>query len=343
MVRFFRCFDNGSLSKRLLLGKRRSAGLEIRAHISTNTAINKSLRRTSLEGNRGRRPPPRREKFQYGRLPRDSSFAPQRVPRPNHQQGLDSRDNERYNALKPGRSTRRAPRTLAQEAISDRSDTQGTIRRARAQYDYSRKPGGNRATRRAAQYGQPKDLSSEPQAAAFDRRASNRRAAVEDTNDEESNGYSERPSPLEESENNYREPSTLPKRSFTIGRHSPQEERGQISRSPQDYDQATTSRHPQAPLSIPYTTPASEFLYGTSVVIAALLSSRRKLYKLYIYDGENREARDQDIRIRRMAVERGVVAQKVAGDWLRLMDKMSTGRPHNVRLFAVALDTMLFS
>jgi 21S rRNA (GM2251-2'-O)-methyltransferase len=86
------------------------------------------------------------------------------------------------------------------------------------------------------------------------------------------------------------------------------------------------------PLSIPYTTPASEFLYGTSVVEAALSSRReprRKLYKLYIYAGENREDANRDAKIERMAQKNRVPVMRVGNDWARLMDKMSAGRPHN--------------
>ena len=86
-----------------------------------------------------------------------------------------------------------------------------------------------------------------------------------------------------------------------------------------------------APLSIPYTTPASEFLYGTSVIAAALSAQRRKMYKLYIYYGENREVRAQEQSIRKLALARGIEVVRVEGDWSRLMDKMSNGRPHNVR------------
>ena len=85
----------------------------------------------------------------------------------------------------------------------------------------------------------------------------------------------------------------------------------------------------RAPLSIPYTTPASEFLYGTSVITAALKSQRRKMYNLYLYNGENRENVAQDTAIRKLALSQGVEVTKVQGDWLRLMDKMSAGRPHN--------------
>lgn len=86
------------------------------------------------------------------------------------------------------------------------------------------------------------------------------------------------------------------------------------------------------PLSIPYTTPASEFLYGASVVDAALNSKathRRKLYKLYIYNGENRENESRDKEFARIARRQGVAVEWKSGDWLRMMDKMSAGRPHN--------------
>ena len=85
----------------------------------------------------------------------------------------------------------------------------------------------------------------------------------------------------------------------------------------------------RAPLSIPYTTPASEFLYGTSVITAALKSGRRKMYQLYLYDGENRANAAQDTVMRKLALSQGVEVSRVQGDWLRMMDKMSGGRPHN--------------
>ncbi|KAL9131282.1 MAG: hypothetical protein Q9217_000770 [Psora testacea] len=86
---------------------------------------------------------------------------------------------------------------------------------------------------------------------------------------------------------------------------------------------------PEAPLAIPYTTSASEFLYGTSVIKAALQASRRKFYKLYMYDGDNRDVPERDAAIRGLALRKDLVVERVKGDWLRLMDKMSQGRPHN--------------
>jgi len=88
----------------------------------------------------------------------------------------------------------------------------------------------------------------------------------------------------------------------------------------------------QIPLSITYTTPASEFLYGTSVVEAALRSTRiprRQHYKFYICAGENRENTQKDAEMERLAKSKQVKIVKLSGEGLRLMEKMSAGRPHN--------------
>jgi 21S rRNA (GM2251-2'-O)-methyltransferase len=132
----------------------------------------------------------------------------------------------------------------------------------------------------------------------------------------------------------------------TIGKYEQRSSERSASRSPSVSDRThndatehssngsriTQTIDNRIPLSIPYTTTASEFLYGTSVVEAALSSRRiprRKLYKLYIYNGENREKGDQDADIERLARKNGVEVARVGGDWLRLLDKMSAGRPHN--------------
>ncbi|SLM36277.1 rna family [Lasallia pustulata] len=94
---------------------------------------------------------------------------------------------------------------------------------------------------------------------------------------------------------------------------------------------AENGRYPykHGPLSIPYTTPASQFLYGTSVVTAALRSSKRQLYKLYVYDSENREVLARDQSIRKLALLRDVAVTRLKEDGLSLLDKLSRGRPHN--------------
>ncbi|KAL8811944.1 MAG: hypothetical protein Q9200_001412 [Gallowayella weberi] len=88
-------------------------------------------------------------------------------------------------------------------------------------------------------------------------------------------------------------------------------------------------RKSHAPLSIPYTTPASEFLYGHSVVTMALKASRRTFYKLYLYNGDTAEVRGQDKQVRKLALAANVEVTRVGNDWIKLMDKMSGGRPHN--------------
>ncbi|KND89591.1 rRNA methyltransferase 1, mitochondrial [Tolypocladium ophioglossoides CBS 100239] len=83
------------------------------------------------------------------------------------------------------------------------------------------------------------------------------------------------------------------------------------------------------PMTIKYTTAASQFLYGKSVVRAALEQGRRKLYQLYIYGGENRrDSKDNDV-MTQLAERHRVPVKIVPNDEQRLMDKMSMGRPHN--------------
>ena len=86
------------------------------------------------------------------------------------------------------------------------------------------------------------------------------------------------------------------------------------------------------PLRLPYTTPASEFLYGRSVVAAALRARRRKFYKLYIYQSPKREADKNDLEMRKMALDQAVPVERVSFDKLQMLDRMSEGRPHNVSL-----------
>ncbi|KAH7148663.1 hypothetical protein EDB81DRAFT_792906 [Dactylonectria macrodidyma] len=83
------------------------------------------------------------------------------------------------------------------------------------------------------------------------------------------------------------------------------------------------------PMTIKYTTAASQFLYGRSVVKAALDQRRRKLYNLYIYGGDNRiDAKDNTI-MTRLARKHNIPVTIVPNHEQRIMDKMSMGRPHN--------------
>ncbi|KAI1047918.1 hypothetical protein LB505_012531 [Fusarium chuoi] len=82
-------------------------------------------------------------------------------------------------------------------------------------------------------------------------------------------------------------------------------------------------------MTLKYTTAASQFLYGRSVVKAALGQNRRKLYNLYIHANENRKYNTDTVTLTRMAKKLNVPIKIVPPEEQRIMDKMSMGRPHN--------------
>ncbi|KAK6193833.1 hypothetical protein LQW54_012053 [Pestalotiopsis sp. IQ-011] len=84
------------------------------------------------------------------------------------------------------------------------------------------------------------------------------------------------------------------------------------------------------PIRIRHTTAASQFLYGRSVVEAALRATRRKIYHLYLYAGADRQNLVQDATLENLASKHDVQVTKIRdNDGLRVMDKMAGGRPHN--------------
>ena len=92
-------------------------------------------------------------------------------------------------------------------------------------------------------------------------------------------------------------------------------------------------RHSKPPITVPYTTAASQFLYGTSAVVAALKAQRRKAYTLYLLpgsDGTVEEKRETET-VRKLALTAGAKVKVVTDEWLPTLDKMCAGRPHNVR------------
>lgn len=92
----------------------------------------------------------------------------------------------------------------------------------------------------------------------------------------------------------------------------------------------------EIPVPLPYTTAASEFLYGYNTVLAALRAKRRKMYKLYVHP---------KIFDREVGAESGGRGEKAANEFVtlakkadvpfrnefktKLLDRMSEGRPHN--------------
>ncbi|KAK5937619.1 hypothetical protein PMZ80_010239 [Knufia obscura] len=101
-----------------------------------------------------------------------------------------------------------------------------------------------------------------------------------------------------------------------------------------------------APQSMPYSEAASEFVYGTFAVLAALQARRRKFYKLYIWCGEDgllNESDNEVSEVVRAANAAKVRIVNVAGNWLKMLDKMSDKRPHNGLVLEAAAIPKIFA
>lgn len=83
------------------------------------------------------------------------------------------------------------------------------------------------------------------------------------------------------------------------------------------------------PKNIPYSTPASEFVYGTNAVEAAIRCGRRRMHVLYIYQAIDEDLSSIKISLRKLAISSGLRVKMAFGRWSDLLDKMSGGRPHN--------------
>ena len=355
MLKCFLPICGESLPRASRLTQRLRACQVSKAGISTNSAINRSLRRSqSKESIIRRRSPPSRERL--GPSPRSTSHERERTRRFDRHPGGGIEDtgqsravNERYKVQRKDRlgarsSQRRIATTLDAKLRDGHSHLAGKVDKVRTQYDYSPNPGGNRATRRATKYGRVSEQDSKQRSSVggdINVRVGRLRGDMKFKSSGAANGGSQTVPDAEVTADAYKSSNPSPGRpSFTMGRQAPIAEgisnssvsSSHRSRESRSLDQSFPNYELHAPLSMPYTTSASEFLYGTSVVTAALHSSRRKLYKLYIYDGENREVQNQDVGMRRIALKRGIKVENVKGEWLRVMDKMSNGRPHNVRI-----------
>lgn len=75
------------------------------------------------------------------------------------------------------------------------------------------------------------------------------------------------------------------------------------------------------PEAIPYSTAASQFLYGTNTVLAALRAKRRQLYALHLRnDAQQHQA---------LALAKAQKLKSKFHDHSRMLDRMSDDRPHN--------------
>jgi 21S rRNA (GM2251-2'-O)-methyltransferase len=89
--------------------------------------------------------------------------------------------------------------------------------------------------------------------------------------------------------------------------------------------------------SIPYTTAASEFIYGTSAVNAAIRAGRRKCYKLYVHgSGFARTDPGAKALVVRAKAARIPIQFTEGPDWKNAFDRMTQKRPHNGYLLEVS-------
>lgn len=82
-------------------------------------------------------------------------------------------------------------------------------------------------------------------------------------------------------------------------------------------------------ISVPYTTAASEFLYGLNVVFAALKSRKRSCYTLYMHKRASGNTSLKGGSLEKLAKGAGIKIRHVDNDFLPVMDKMTEQRPHN--------------
>lgn len=97
-----------------------------------------------------------------------------------------------------------------------------------------------------------------------------------------------------------------------------------------DYQRPQPEYTPTLRRHIPKVNYEAEWIYGTSVVEAALKCKGREMYKLYAYAGDNRTSvvRERDRHMKRLAEEAGV--EVIEERDIGMLDSMSNSRPHNV-------------
>ena len=100
-------------------------------------------------------------------------------------------------------------------------------------------------------------------------------------------------------------------------------DRGSSDRSSRPFE-SDRIQHDDVPVAIPYSSAASQWLYGVNTVVAALRGNTRKLYQLIVKKGSESSDLEQILGLARRA---DIKIQ--THDDTRLLDKLSEGRPHN--------------
>ncbi|KAI5851867.1 Alpha/beta knot methyltransferase [Tricharina praecox] len=196
---------------------------------------------------------------------------------------------------------------------------------------------------RFAAHGAPKSLllKNSYRCASYNsaiHRGVDREARAESTFDRGSRDSSSRP-PYTPREGSSRPPYT-PREGSSRPPYTPREGSSRPPYTPREGERPTARRDDRyaAPARDYVSTPRrtiqkvnqdSEWIYGTSVVEAALKSNRRQLFRLYIHSGENRTAtsRERDIKLKNLA--RGLKIDVREVEDSSILDSMSNSRPHN--------------
>ena len=83
------------------------------------------------------------------------------------------------------------------------------------------------------------------------------------------------------------------------------------------------------PVSVPYTTAASTFVYGANAVLASLSAKKRKFYRLYFAGSEAHVAAEDSTKEQIQKLGREADIPTTFNTSKQLLDKMSDRRPHN--------------
>ncbi|KAL4950131.1 hypothetical protein BDW69DRAFT_172804 [Aspergillus filifer] len=87
--------------------------------------------------------------------------------------------------------------------------------------------------------------------------------------------------------------------------------------------------HTKPPSHIPYSHPASEFVFGFRNVEAAIRCGRRKLYKLYMYVHKDEPLSPRKIGLRKLALLKNIQVKMVFGRWDTLLGRLTESKAHD--------------
>ncbi|KAG5974245.1 hypothetical protein E4U58_003391 [Claviceps cyperi] len=225
--------------------------------------------------------------------------------------------------------SRPRPRTGPGRKASAAEDEDGAGRQTERKRFFEGKPSfGNRSQTRQSQFGSVKDTAT-----IFEARESHRpRSRTSNENDPRRDTFDNRRASRQSRDDLPRQNQSWQDRPrHNQPRQGPRREQESFGNETDFANVAAASpvKRGMMPMMLSYTTAASQFLYGTSVVKAALEIGRRQMYRFYVYGGENRRDNKDNEILMDLARSRGVPITVVPTEEQRLMDKMSMGRPHN--------------